>query len=262
MIKEMHTNNPITSESQPDGNSVPIIDPYEGCNLGCPYCFRLSNEKWADNIIVYTNIADMLDEALLSWQGDEIEEIYLGSLGDPYMSIEKDYELTRKCLKVLDKHHIPTMITTKSDNELILRDMDILKNFSSDITVLMGISHMRQLNNAYNGLENKNIVLANKLHRMGINVQAFITPIMPHIVPVEDMIKQLDTDNPICVDLLRIEKGTIQAECVKKHIAHHYPHLIKEYDSIIDDGNLEYYYELKERYKNDKRIVFLHYSDA
>ena len=48
------------------------------------------------------------------------------------------------------------------------------------------------------------------------------------------MIKEMHTDNPI-------------------------PHLIKKYDSIIDDGNLDYYYELKENYKDNERVVFLHY---
>ena len=256
MIKEMYTVSPITSEDEPDGSSVPIVDPYEGCNIDCPYCFRLSNEGWSNNIIVYTNIAEMLDKELSTWTK---EEIYLGSLGDPYMSIEEKYELTRKCLKVLSKHQVPTMVTTKSDNGLILRDVDILKNFNADITILMGISHMKQLNNAYCGEVNKNIEMANKLMGMGINVWAFITPVMPHIVSIDEMINQINADIPIHLDLLRIEKDTLQAVSVKNHIARYYPHLVGEYNNIIDDGNLNYYYELKDKYKENKRITFLHY---
>lgn len=260
MIKEMHTNNPITSEGQPDGNSVLVIDPYEGCNIGCPYCFRLSDEGWLGRTIACTNIAEMLDEILPTHPK---EEMYVGSLCDPYISEEKDYELTRKCLKVLSKHQMPTFITTKSDNELILRDIDIFKNFNSDLTILVGISHMQQLRNAYNGFKNNNLELANRLHNMGITVWASITPIMPYIVPVEKMVNEINADIPILLDLLRVEKpyaDTIQAEYIKKYIGLNFPHLTQKYNSIIDDGNLDYYYELKEKYKNDKRITFLHYN--
>jgi DNA repair photolyase len=175
------------------------------------------------------------------------------------MSIEKDYELTRKCLIALDRWQIPTMITTKADNDLIFRDIDIIKNFSADITVLMGISNIRQLKKAYLGINNHNIEVSNKLHKMGIKVWAFITPFLPYIVPAEQMINALDKDIPVFLDLLRVEKGSIQASHIKQFIKVEYPELVEKYDDIIDHNNLDYYNKLNELYSGDDRIRFLPY---
>jgi len=259
MIKEVIITEPITSEEEPDGSIIPVIDPYFGCSIGCPYCFRTSEEGWKNNIIVNTNIAELLDERLKSWPKEEA--IYLGSMCDPYISIEKEYGLTRKCLEVLNKYQIPTFITTKSDNDLIIRDVDLLKNFCAKLIVLIGISNIRQLKNEYHGGKNHNIETANKLNRRGITVWSFITPILPYIVPVEQMINQFDEDIPVWLDLLRIKKDSIQAKQIKKFIAGEYPQLIEKYNKIIDDGNLEYYYELKDKYKDNKRIKFLPYKE-
>jgi DNA repair photolyase len=257
MIKEIVISNPITHEGEPDGSTVAIVDPYNGCTMGCPYCFRLSIDGWENNIVVNINIAELLVNRLKTWQ--KSETIYIGSLCDPYMSIEKDYELTRKCLIALDRWQIPTMITTKADNDLIFRDIDIIKNFSADITVLMGISNIRQLKKAYLGINNHNIEVSNKLHKMGIKVWAFITPFLPYIVPAEQMINALDKDIPVFLDLLRVEKGSIQASHIKQFIKVEYPELVEKYDDIIDHNNLDYYNKLIELYSGDDRIRFLPY---
>ena len=125
MIKETEVVDPITYERQPDGGKTPIIDPYDGCQLCCPYCWQLSDENWNRNIYVNINIADLLKDRLASW--DKKETVYLGSRCDPYMQIEKKYSLTRKCLSVLNELRINTMITTKSDNVLIFRDIDSVR---------------------------------------------------------------------------------------------------------------------------------------
>lgn len=258
MLREVLITEPVTSENEPDGSTISIVDPYIGCTIGCPYCFRLSNVNWKGNIIVNKNIAEKLDLKLHNMS--KLETIYLGSLCDPYIDIENEYELTKKCLEVLDKHNIPTMITTKSDNDLILRDFDLIKNFSADMTVLMGISNMKQLKNANNGMKNHNIELSNKLNRAGIKVWAFITPIMPYIISVDDMINEFDKDIPIILDLLRVEKDSIQSKQIKKYIAFEYPHLIDKYNDIIDNNNLNYYYDLREKYKNNNQITFMYYE--
>lgn len=259
MLKEIRITDPITYEDEPDGSIVPIIDPYIGCTIGCPYCFRLSNKGWKNNVIVNINIADLLEKRLQDWP--KTETIYLGSLCDPYMSIEKEYGLTRKCLEILSKYKIPTMITTKADNDLILRDTELLKNFCADMTVLMGISNMKQLKNEYAGNKNHNIEISNKLHEMGIKVWAFITPVMPYIVSANQMIEEFNKDIPIILDLLRVKKGSIQAMHIKKYINIEYPHLIDKYNEIIDEGSLEYYYDMKEKYKSNKQISFLPYKE-
>ncbi|MDR2941246.1 MAG: hypothetical protein LBV17_01460, partial [Treponema sp.] len=67
MVKEITVSDPITYEGQPDGGKTPIIDPYDGCQFNCPYCFQQRDENWNKNIFVNINIADLLKERLNSW---------------------------------------------------------------------------------------------------------------------------------------------------------------------------------------------------
>jgi DNA repair photolyase len=47
-----------------------------------------------------------------------------GSMGDPYITIEKELGLMRRCLEIIEKHNFGATLITKSD--LVLRDLDIL----------------------------------------------------------------------------------------------------------------------------------------
>ena len=51
-----------------------------------------------------------------------------GSMSDPYMPIEKNLKLTRRCLEIIDKYGFGATVITKSD--LILRDLDLLKSIN------------------------------------------------------------------------------------------------------------------------------------
>ena len=252
MIKEITISDPITYEEQPDGGITPIIDPYDGCQLHCPYCWQLSDENWNKNIYVHTNIADLLYNRLKTWA--KSETIYLGSRCDPYMQLEEEYGLTRKCLSVLNDLSISTMITTKADNNLILRDMDILTNFSADITILMGMSHINQIQE---GALSNNILTANTLVEKGVPVWGFITPVLPYIMDVEEIIAALHEDIPIFLDKLMIQEDTVQAGNMKIFIAQQYPEYTEQYDKIIHDNDLLYFEELKREYANNSRVKIL-----
>ena len=47
-----------------------------------------------------------------------------GSMCDPYIPIEKELNLMRRCLEIIDRHNFGATLITKSD--LVLRDLDIL----------------------------------------------------------------------------------------------------------------------------------------
>lgn len=49
----------------------------------------------------------------------------VSSATDPYLQVEKKYELTRKALEIIARYRFPVHIITKSD--LVLRDLDLLK---------------------------------------------------------------------------------------------------------------------------------------
>lgn len=255
MIREILVEKPITFEYPPDGGVIPIIDPYDGCTMGCPYCFQMNDKEWNKELIVKLNMPQLIKEQLKDW--DKEKTIYIGSKCDPYMEIEKKYELTRECLKELSELHIPTMITTKAHHDLIFRDIDILKKYSSDLTILLGLSNLNQLSNVEKSHTIKNIEVANILHEQGIKVWAFITPILPGITDVNKMIESLNKDIPVFLDKLRIEKDSIPMGKMMKYINSKHPELKTVYEDIIFNERDKYIDELKNKWENNSRVKFV-----
>lgn len=255
MIKEVFAQELIAFEYPPDGGIIPIIDPYDGCTMGCPYCFQMNDPSWNKDLIIKLNIPQLINEQLKDW--DIEKTIYIGSKCDPYMEIEKKYELTRKCLIELSELHIPTMITTKAHYDLILRDIDILKNYKADLTVLLGLSNLNQLSDLEKSNTIKNIEIANKLQEQGIKVWAFITPILPGITDVNKMIGSLNKDIPVFLDKLRIEKDSIPMQKMLEYINNKYPKLKSIYEDIIFNDTNEYINELRNTWKNNSRVKFV-----
>lgn len=255
MVKEIFAKELITFEYPPDGGTVSIIDPYDGCTIGCPYCFQRNNSNWNKELIIKLNMPQLIKEQLNDWDKSKI--IYIGSKCDPYMQIEKKYELTRKCLMKLSKFNIPTMITTKAHHDIIFRDIDILKNYGADLTVLLGLSNLNLLLNLEKSHTVKNIEVANTLHEQGIKVWAFITPILPGITDVNKMIRSLNKDIPVFLDKLRIEKDSIPAQKMLEYINNKYPKLKSIYEDIIFNDTNEYINELRNTWKNNPRVKFV-----
>lgn len=251
MVQEVVVENAFTTEGQPDGSSVVIVDPYTGCELKCPYCFQWNDPDWGKKILVNLNIPE-----LLSRQIDEIKDtgIYIGSKCDPYMPLEQKYHLTRRCLEVLSRHNSHVYITTKSDNRLILADSDLLKSFQAPVTVLMGLSNISQ---ADRGRENSNIQVANELKKQGIDVWCYITPVLPHIMNVNEMVDELDDGIPVYFDKLRVMTQGNQDQKILSWIRSKYPQYLEEYARILFDGDTAYYRELYTKYSGNPRCKFM-----
>lgn len=253
MLKEIRVSSAMTYEYPPDGATLPIIDPYDGCTIGCPYCFQLEDENWNKNLNVKLNIADILHEELFNWNKEDI--VYLGSKCDPYMEIERKYQLTRKCLIELSKLNVKCMVTTKAGSKLIYRDLDVVKPMGDKFTLLLGLSNLEQLKKVDDYSLMSNIQTANELHRMGINVWTFITPILPGITDVDLMINALDQDIPVFLDKVRIGKNT--GPTLEKYIRHNYPQLVSTYKQIINNNMDVYYDQVREKWCEDQRVKFV-----
>lgn len=102
MIKEIMITNAFGEERQPDGTYVDMLDGYDGCQLQCPYCFQMNNKEWSKDILVRTNIADILEKQIKNGKSrKKMGDLFIGSLSDPYMPMEEKYQLTRSMLEVL-----------------------------------------------------------------------------------------------------------------------------------------------------------------
>ena len=117
-------------------NAKTILTPhsmniYRGCSHGCIYCdsrskcYQFSHEF--EDIEVKQNAPELLEEALAKKRKRCM--IGTGSMGDPYIPIEKELGLMRRCLEIIDRYNFGSTLITKSD--LVLRDLDILTRINN-----------------------------------------------------------------------------------------------------------------------------------
>ena len=104
---------------------------YRGCSHGCIYCdsrskcYQFTHDF--EDIEVKQNAPELLEEALRKKRKRCM--IGTGSMCDPYIPIEKELGLMRRCLEIIERHNFGATPQTKSD--LVLRDLDILTRINS-----------------------------------------------------------------------------------------------------------------------------------
>ena len=131
MIKEIQSKTILNHVKQPEPyfGLKYNLNLYRGCQHQCIYCDSRSEcyqiENFAD-IHVKVNAIDLLTDALPRKRVRGT--IGFGSMNDPYMPIERQYQLTRRALEVIAQHQFPVHMITKSD--LVLRDLDLLREIN------------------------------------------------------------------------------------------------------------------------------------
>lgn len=108
---------------------------YRGCCHGCLYCDSRSDCYRIEGFDTVRVKAD----ALRIFRDDLARKarpafISMGSMSDPYNPFEKDLELTRHALELIDAYSCGAAIATKSP--LITRDMDILASIQAHSPVI------------------------------------------------------------------------------------------------------------------------------
>ena len=102
------------------------INVYRGCTHGCIYCDSRSTCYQMDHpfedVAVKANAPELLEEALRRRRRRCM--IGTGSMCDPYLPLERETRLTRRCLEVIARYGFGVSVLTKSD--LLLRDLDVL----------------------------------------------------------------------------------------------------------------------------------------
>ena len=126
----------ITRNASPDISFEQSINPYQGCEHGCAYCFaRPTHAYWGlspgldfeTRLFAKTNAAELLEKELAA-PGYKPKIIAIGTNTDPYQPIERQRRIMRRVLEVLEAHSHPVAVLTKS--ALIARDLDILSRMA------------------------------------------------------------------------------------------------------------------------------------
>ncbi len=167
-----------------------VINQYVGCEHACLYCYAkfmckwYSYGKWGSWVVIKENIPELVKKENVKG------EVYMSSVSDPYQSIENKLKLTRKVLKNMNKN-IKLGILTKSD--LVLRDIDVFKEFK-DVEVGLTINGfdgiLKKEIEPFSPSNEKRIEALKAFYENGVKNYAFISPIIPNLVDVGQLIKE------------------------------------------------------------------------
>jgi len=109
---------------------------YSGCNHGCKYCYApgISRKKREEflNVTLRRNVVRDFGKDCEKMKGLQSQVLFC-FMTDPYNEREEIEKITQSCLKIALRNKIPISILTKST--LVLRDIDIFKQFGENINV-------------------------------------------------------------------------------------------------------------------------------
>ena len=148
-LTEVQVEKPRTAITRNESPDIPFdrsINPYRGCEHGCIYCFARPTHSYMglsagldfEARLFAKPDAPKLLERELAKPGYKPRTIAIGTNTDPYQPIEREWQIMRQILEVLDRANHPVAIVTKS--ALVMRDIDILKSMAARGLVKVGLS--------------------------------------------------------------------------------------------------------------------------
>ncbi|WP_207536374.1 PA0069 family radical SAM protein [Desertivirga arenae] len=181
----------VSISNSPDLNFNFSINPYQGCEHGCIYCYaRNSHEYYGFSagldferkIIVKRNAASLLEQ-FFNKKGYEPQPIMLSGNTDCYQPIERKLKITRSLLEVFLKYKHPVSLISK--NNLITRDIDLLKELAKlnlvhvTVTINSLNESLRQKMEPRTVTAQSRLMVINKLASENIPVRLMMAPIVP-----------------------------------------------------------------------------------
>ena len=139
-VLEEKTSKSILHPFVVSGYSGLTINPYHGCSHRCGYCY--ATYEWSpefyNKVYAKSNAPEVLDRQLAAWKSDAIEPVMISSATDPYQPAELRFELTRKCVQVLQKYNVPYYVFTKS--AIIERDLELHRRYRHNCFLVWSIT--------------------------------------------------------------------------------------------------------------------------
>ena len=168
---------------------------YRGCTHGCIYCDSRSKcygfTHEFEDIEVKINAPQLLEKALKSKRKKCM--IGTGAMCDPYLHIEENLKLTRKCLELIDQYEYGVAVQTKSTR--VLRDMDLLKSINDKTKAVVQMTMTTYDETLCKILEPNVSTTKERFETLlqfkeaGIPTVVWLTPILPFINDTEENIR-------------------------------------------------------------------------
>ena len=188
-----HARTIIARNDSPDIPFTQSINPYQGCEHGCTYCYARPTHAYLDlspGLDFETKLFAKPDAAALlktelSKPGYVCDPIAMGTNTDPYQPIERDWKITRQILELLAACDHPVAIVTKS--ALVERDIDLLGPMAAKnlARVFLSITTLdRELARKLEpraAAPHRRLDAVKALAQAGIPVGVMVAPIIPQL---------------------------------------------------------------------------------
>lgn len=173
------------------------INIYRGCQHGCIYCDSRSDcyqmkHKFED-IEVKENAPELLEKALASKR--KLCMIGTGAMSDPYIPLEKDLRIMRKCLEIIEKYSFGVTVHTKSAS--VMRDIDILEKINRKSKAVLQMTLTTADENLCKIIEPnvsstaERVRTLNEFHNANIPTVVWLSPFLPFINDTQENIDAL-----------------------------------------------------------------------
>jgi DNA repair photolyase len=254
----------ITRNRSPDVSFEQSINPYQGCEHGCIYCF-------ARPAHAYLNLSPGLDfetrifhkPALASLLAQELaapgyvcKVIHVGGNTDPYQPAERSLRSTRALLELMLERRHPLTIITKS--ALILRDLELYVALAERNLVRVSVSLTSLSDGIKRTLEPRaaspqaRLRVMRQLTDAGVPVSAMIAPVIPAITDheLEHLVEAVAAAGAKRAAYLMLRLPFEVAGLFEAWLHEHYPQRAQKVLNILRD--------LRGGKLNDPRFVHRH----
>lgn len=192
-LRAMRARSIISRNDSPDIPFDRSINPYQGCEHGCVYCYARPSHSYLDlspgldfetKIFYKPNaVAALLSE----WEkpGYECKPVAIGANTDPYQPAEKKLAITRELLETFLAHRHPVTLITKSG--LMSRDLDILAALAEQNLVSVAVSiptadaALKRILEPRVPAAAVRFRLIEELRRAGVPVSLLLAPVIPAV---------------------------------------------------------------------------------
>ena len=181
----------VNKVTSPDVGMWYSMNPYQGCEHGCIYCFaRNSFEYWGYSagvdferkIMVKKNAPELLRKFLMhpKW---ECVPISMSGNTDCYQPAEKKFRITRQLLEVCNQFNQPVGLITK--NAGMLRDKDLLQEMAQRnlVSVIVSITSLnedlRRVMEPRTTTGKQRLRLIEEMSKAGVRMGVMLGPMIP-----------------------------------------------------------------------------------
>lgn len=248
-IIEVEPKSIVNRIDSPDVPSEWGVNPYQGCEHGCAYCYaRPTHEYWGydggldfEKTILVKKDPHLLLQKKLSSKSWRASPIMLSGNTDCYQPVERKLGLTRKILQVFKDYHHPVSIITK--NALVLRDLDILKDLNREGLIHVTISITTLNEKLRRHMEPRTSTAAQRLRAVqelsgaGIPVTVNMAPVIPALNSTEifDLAKAVSEAGAKQLHYIVVRLNGVVQQVFADWLERHYPDRKKRVMSQIEE---------------------------